>query len=456
MSKSILIVLLLVMTSCAVVVKPVQSPAVLPDKFSVTGASKLPDKWWESLHDPALNQLCGQALAGNFSLGSAFNRLEQARAVAKKSGAELVPEVIGTVSAGKSTSDSFASNDFSVGIAASYELDLWGRIRSARNAALLERNSVEEDVFSAAISITAEVASVWYQLTEQRLQLELLNRQIEINKNNVMLIKVRFSGAQASAADVYQQQQLLESVIGNQQTVIATINVLENQLAVLLGNSPGLLAVPTSGQYPVLPPLPDTGLSVSLMQRRPDVRKAYLAVQAADQRVASAIADRFPKLSLAANVEGNSPNLQSVLNNWLATVAGNLVLPLVDGQRRVAEVERNRAVVAEAINNYGAVMLKAVQEVENALVRERQQHLVVDNLARQVELARQSSNIIKLRYLNGVSDFLRVLSAMLSQQSLERNLLQAQQQLIQYRIDLYRALAGKFPFTNIRAAVTIK
>lgn len=456
MSKPIFIVLLLVMTSCAVMVKPVQSPAVLPAKFSVTGIIKPSDKWWESLHDPELNQLCGQSLAGNFSLGAAFNRLAQAQAIAKKSGAELVPEVIGTVSASQSTSGSFASNDFSIGVAASYELDLWGRIRSARNAALLERSSAEEDVFSAAISITAEVASVWYQLTEQRLQLQLLDRQIEINKNNVMLIKVRFSGAQASAADVYQQQQLLESVIGNRQTVVATITVLENQLAVLLGHAPGLLAVPTSGQYPVLPPLPDTGLSISLMQRRPDVRKAYLAVQAADQRVASAIAERFPKLSLSANVEGNSPNLQSVLNNWLATVAGNLVLPLIDGQRRVAEVERNRAVAAEAINNYGTVMLKAVQDVENALVRERQQRLVVDNLARQVELASQSSSIIKLRYLNGVSDFLRVLSAMLSQQSLERNLLQAQQQLIQYRIDLYRALAGKFPFTNIRAAATIK
>ncbi len=341
------------------------------------------------------------------------------------------------------------NEDLSLGLQASYEVDLWGRIRTATNAAILDVNAAEEDIYSAAITLTATIATTWYQLVEQRQQLRLLDQQIEINKNNVTLVKVKFAGSQASAADVFQQQQLLESVAGSRYTVVSNIAVLENQLAVLTGHAPGQMKSPLGENFPKLPPLPQTGLSLTLMQRRPDIRKAYFTVQASDQRIASAIADRFPKLSLSANTEANSPNFQSMLNNWLATIAGNLVLPIIDGKRRVAEVERNQAIAAEAVNNYASAMLEATKEVENALVQEQQQHFVVANLQRQVELARQASGIIRMRYINGISDFLRVLSALLSQQSLERNLLQAQQQLITYRVNLYRALAGRFPLTNV-------
>jgi outer membrane protein TolC len=124
------------------------------------------------------------------------------------------------------------------------------------------------------------------------------------------------------------------------------------------------------------------------------------------------------------------------------------VLPIIDGKRRVAEVERNQAVAAEALNNYATLLLSAAQEVENALVQERQQQLLVSNLEHQVTLAKRASELIRLRYINGAMDFLRVLSALLSQQSLERSLLQNRQQLIEYRISLYRALAGKFPLAS--------
>lgn len=434
--------------ACSTTIKEVPTPISLPTQFSLTGKAKLQDKWWLAFNDTTLNQLCEQALTDNFSLRAAFNRLDQARAIAKRSGAELIPQVSGAATATQASESPQGDSDFILGLAASYEIDLWGRIRSALNAAKLDANAAEADVFSAAISITAELATTWYKLSEQRQQLALLDKQIAINRDNVTLVTVRFKGAQATAADVFQQQQLLESVIGNRHTVVANIAVLENQLAVLTGKPPGAIALPKIEAFPLMPELPDTGLSLELIQRRPDIRRAYFAVQAADQRIASAIADRFPKLSLSASVEGNSPNLQSLLNNWLATVAGNLVVPIIDGRRRVAEVERTRAVSQEAMNNYATTLLNAVKEVENALIQERQQHTVVSNLEQQVALATQASNLIRLRYVNGAIDFLRVLSALLSQQALERNLLQARQELLGFRINLYRALAGNFPLKN--------
>lgn len=440
-----IVTIIVTLTACSVHVKDVPAPLALQPNFSASGIAQQPDQWWRSFNDSNLNQLCEKALSSNFSLAAVYNRLEQANAIAKKTGAELIPQVNGTVLGNHASRATPALKDFALGLASIYEIDLWGRIRNATNAAKLDVNAAEEDVYSAAISLTAEITTTWYRLIEQRQQLELLDRQIAINKNNVTLVTVRFRGAQASAADVFQQQQLLESVIGTRHTVVSTLAVLENQLAILTGNPPGTFELPNSTDFPTIPELPATGLSVQLMQRRPDVRKAYYTVQAADQRIASAIADRFPKFSLSANVEVGSPDFQSVLNNWLATIAGNLVLPVIDGKRRIAEVERTQAVAAEALNNYATAMLNAVTEVENALIQERQQQLLVKNLERQVELARQASNIIRLRYINGAMDFLRVLSAILSQQSLERSLLQNRQLLIEYRISLYRALAGRIP-----------
>jgi len=430
------------MTACSVAIKDVPTPVSLPERFSVTGQTKAPNQWWLTFNDAALNRLIDQALNENFTLLAAFNRLEQARAVAKKSGAELIPAVNGTMGATQRSTDSSTMNNLSVGLAASYELDLWGRIRANLHAAELDTLAAEEDIASAAISVSAEIASTWYKLVEQRQQLKLLDSQIKINHDNVSMVTTRFRLGQATAADVFQQSQLLEFVVGSRLTVIANIKVLENQLAILTGKSPGTAKIPEQDNFPALPPIPETGLSADLIQRRPDLRKAYFRIQAADQRIASAIADRFPKLGLSAGIDVNAPDLQSLFNNWMATIAGNLLMPLIDGGRRIAEVERNQAVSAEAVNNYAGTLLNAVKEVENALIQEHQQYQLALNLDKQVHLSQQASAQIRMRYIYGAMDFLRVLSALLSQQSLERNRLLAQQQLIDFRINLYRALAS--------------
>lgn len=431
--------------SCSVIVKDVPAPVKLPDRFSAGGQIPLPERWWQTFNDAALNRLIDQALADNFTLSAAFNRLDQARAVAKISGSELIPQLNGEFSATERTPNRLSTNDYTFGLAASYELDLWGRIRANIHAAELDANAAREDVDSIAISLTAEIAGTWYRLIEQRSQLQLLDRQIQINRDNADLIMTRFRGGQATAADVFQQRQLLESVIGDRHTVLATIKVLEYALSVLIGKAPGMVDLPDQDNFPELPPIPDTGLSAALMQRRPDMRRAYFRVQAADQRIASAIADRFPKLSLSAGVNTYAPDLQSLFNNWMATIAGNLVMPLIDGGRRIAEVERNRAVSAEALDDYATALLQSVKEVEDALIQEQQQHRLIERLDKQVELSRQATEQIRLRYSYGAMDFLRVLSALLSQQNLERTRLSAQQQLIDFRINLYRALAGGFP-----------
>ncbi|NOQ13862.1 MAG: TolC family protein, partial [Methyloprofundus sp.] len=292
-------------------------------------------------------------------------------------------------------------------------------------------------------------AIAWYRLIEQRSQLQLLKQQIKTNQDNVLITTSRFAGAQSSAADLFQQQQTLEARVGDKSDVLANIKVLEHQLAILTGDTPGMLQFADNQQLPDVPRQPQTGLGIDLIQRRPDLRLAYFRVQAADQRIASAIADRFPKLSLSANVDTLSPNLQSLFNNWIATLAGNLLLPIVDGGRRVAEVDRTQAVAAAALNNYATTVQQAIKEVEDALIQEQQQQQLINSLNKQYVLSQKATEQIRLRYMYGSMDFLRVLTTQISQQSLERSRLAAKRLLIEYRINLYRSLAGSWPLDSL-------
>jgi NodT family efflux transporter outer membrane factor (OMF) lipoprotein len=438
---------LLLNSACSVEVKKVPIPVELPKRFSKTGSILLAKKWWQIFNDTALNQLIEQALSNNFSLRSTFNRVEQARAVAKKSGASLTPAINLQVNGLRKLTDKLNSNGFSLGLMASYEVDLWGRIRANLQAAELDFYSAEEDLHTAAISLSAEIANSWYRLIEQRLQLQLLEQQISTNSRYNEILELRFRASQATAADVFQQRQLLENITGNKTKVIATIAVLKHQLALLLGQSTLTMTEPIPDSFPQLPALPQTGLTTDLIQRRPDLRKAYFEVQAADQRIAAAIADRFPKFSLSISVDTSAPNLQALFNNWLATLAGNLVLPIIDGQRRVAEVERHQALAKMALNNYATHLLTAVQEIEDALIQQQQQQQLVISLAQQLIFSQHASAQIKLAYSNGAENFLRLLSINLSQQDLQRDQLRAQRQLIEYHIALYRALAGAISLT---------
>ena len=458
MQKIKVIVLALLLPACAVTIDEVKTPVELPAQFSNSGSQKLTARWWQAFHDDELNRLCEQALTNNFSLKAAYNQLQQAQAIAKQAGAPLIPQLSTSLTDTSKITEKDTTNILSLGLgfATFYEVDLWGRIRNTQNAAILDAQASQEDVNAAAISLTAKIASTWFKLLEQRQQLDLLARQIAVNEKNVATIQVRYQSSQAAVADVLQQQQLLESARGNQLTVIATLAVLENQLAVLIGESPK--ANPSRppfskggekapflkgvGGFAFMPELPATNTPATVLQNRPDIKSAYLKIQSADQRIAAAIADRFPKLSLSANFGTNSPSLQSFFNNWLATLAGNLVMPLLDGGRRIAEVERNEAVSQQALNQYSNALLTAVGEVENALIQEKQQQQLVQNLTQQLQLAQQASERIRARYLFGAMDFLRVLSADTASQNLERTLLQAQQQLFDYRIALYKSLAG--------------
>jgi len=434
--------------ACSVNKKAFSPPVHVAETFSHSGDTPWLERWWLNFNDDGLSRLIVNALTENLDLLATYSRLEQAKAVAAKTGAELIP-ALNALTDAQGSLDGHSGNslmgDFSVAFAAGYELDLWGRIRAGIKAAKLDIESARQDIDTAAITLTAEIASAWYQLIEQRKLLRLLNAQIEMNKQYVKLVNVRFRAGIATPADVFQQQQLLEGVIGDRYTVQATIDVLLNQLAILSGQSPGQFTIETPDEFPELGDMPVTGLTSDLIARRPDIQKAYYRLQAADLRIAAAVADRLPKLSLSASINTSAPNLDGLFLNWMDTLAGNLLLPIIDGGRRIAEVDRNEALTNEALRLYGQTILQAINEVENALSQEQRQHQRVESLKTQLQYLNDANTNIAKRSAYGAFDFLRILSTLNSLQAMQRTLLRAQGVLIGFRIDLYRALAGHWP-----------
>ncbi len=378
--------------------------------------------------------------------------MAQAEAAARKEGAGRYFVLDGELSASrtysKRTSGSSGvaprtnSSTFLIGLLASYELDLWGRVRSTQQAALFDVHVSEEDLHAAAITLSAQVATTWYQLVEQYGQLELLNRQLETNEQVLDLVVFRFRHGKVEAVDVLQQRQLVESIKGDLANTKSRTKVLEHQLAILLGLSPETQVAEPMTQLVQLPPLPDTGIAADLIQRRPDIRRAYYNVLASDQRVASAIADRFPRISLSARVNTSSGKVRNLFDNWLATLAANMIAPIIDGGSRRAEVNRTKAIASERLNDYGEIILNSLGEVENALSQEQKQRDFIESLNKQLEISHLVIQRLRDSYTHGAVDYLRVLTALLSNQELERNILQAWRQLIEFRIDLCRSLAG--------------
>jgi NodT family efflux transporter outer membrane factor (OMF) lipoprotein len=463
MRRTTLLTLLLTLAatalpSCVHPTADVNPPLQIPEEFSADGAGAAPAEWWTAFDDEQLNSLVEQALADNFSLRVAWDRLDQAEAVARAAGSSLWPSLTGTGLASRTASRTAGRSTYtglySLGLTASYEVDLWGRVRSTSDAAGLDAMASAEDLQAAAITVSAQVAEVYVRLVEHHQQRTILNQQIDTNDKYLRIITERFRKGRVPAADVLQQEQLLESTRGELVLTRSAIAVLEHQLAVLLGRPPGSVSNGRPEKMLDVPPLPTPGLPADLIRRRPDLRAAERRVQAADHRVAAAIADQWPRLSLSADAATSGSRTRDLFDNWLATIAGNVTAPLFDAGLRQAEVDRTRAVLSERINSYGAEVLAALAEVEDALMQEARQSEYVDNLARQIDLSQKATERTLDQYSKGGADFTRYLTTLLNYQRLQRTYVAAQRDLVLFRIDLYRALAGSWPLDRPQPAGT--
>lgn len=427
-------------------------PVAVPESYGLaTGGEAYPDRWWTAFQDEKLNGLVHEALGGNFGVRQAQHRLEQAQAVARRAGAERIPQLSlqGSAARGRTLgSDATGTtvlqtgSQFGLNLAASYEVDLWGRVSAMKRAAALDAQTARDNLDTAAMTLVAQIVDTWYLLASLDSRLALLRGQLESTADQVRLLELRFETGHATAVDVLQQREQFAALRTLEPRLEAALATGRHQLAVLLGRPPQSSHDLAPVGLPMLPALPSTGLPADLLEKRPDVRAALNAVRAENERVAAALADRLPALRLTASAGYSAPDAAELFDNWLWNIAGNLLAPIIDGGRRRAEVDRSRAVARERLARCGEVLLNAMREVEDALVNESKQAELIARQAEQHDLARQTLNQARFRYERGLSDYLPVLTALGREQSVARDLVTARRDHLSYRIQLYRALGG--------------
>ena len=434
------------LTRCSPKATESMLPLEPPASFSYSGEQELPEKWWTSFEDERLNELVSEALDSNFNLLSVWQRFRVAEAVVDREESYLLPDIDAFFSAGRSypEPDFRGGENQQFGLSAAYEVDLWGRIRSQIQAERYRAEASLLDYRAAAISLSAEITLTWYRLMATWNQLALAQEQIETNEKILKLIVARFGSGQIRGVDILRQKQLVEAAREQQIVAESQIQVLENQLAVLLGAPPQQEITYNPDSLPPPPPLPKTGIPVELVRRRPDVQNAYYVLLAADQEVASAISARYPRLAFSLSSSARSNEVNDLFKNWAYSLGANLVAPLFYGGRLNAEVDRTRAFKQQLLYEYGQTVLVAFREVEDALIQERKQQERLQVLEEQLTLTQQAYKQLRVEYFNGLSDYLAVLTAIDREQQLQRDLISAKLTLLEYRIDLYRALAGGF------------
>ena len=456
--KNITLLLCCLTLACSLhkVDETIEAPQFTPPAFSQSGSSALSGTWWTALEDPVLDGLIDQALTGNLDLEAARSRLDQFRALEMRRNQMPVIAVDAGLGRGRSNfgNQTVTESVYSMNAGVSWEVDLWKRLESIDRAEALDSAAVRSDMEAFALTLSASVARTLYGIVAGREQLNLLEEQAETNRKLLEVIEVRFENAQGSAVDVFQQREQLASIRAAIPPVRSRVEVLEHQLAVLLGRSPTEALAAKGNVLPQLPDMPDAGLPVALLQNRPDIRAAAFRVNSADYRLGAAIAARYPTLRLSGSTGSSASSVGDLFSNWIWNLFGGLAAPVFDQKSLESEELRNRAVLKEVTTRYEQTVLLALQEVEDALAREKHRRDYIARLREQETLAQAALDSGQTRYLEGVGNFLTVLTELQALQRVQRTIVDARLLMIQDRIDLYQALGGDWTAHLAKATST--
>ncbi len=445
------LVFLVFAASCGNKITTRDVPVAVPETFSLsTGASALETDWWKSFEDPALNSLIDSALYYNLDLKSSWYQVAQEASNVAIIASERVPQVFLELQGGASrpVPDFVGGENTQLSLRSSYEVDLWGRVKQSKLAAQNRLKASFLDYQTLAISIAGEVALTWFSLQAFQEQLDLIQEQTEYNQQVLALIRARFASGQVRGVDILRQEQLIQNTQEQATAIQIEVKTLQNRLTVLLGAAPGSISLPSENALPELGPLPDAGLPMELINRRPDIQSSFNQMEAADREVAVAISNTYPRLTFNFTGALRSNTLTNLVESQAASLTSSLLMPLFYGGRLNAEKEQAEAFREQQIQAYGQTVLLALQEVEDALIRESLQKERIGYLESQLDLAERAFQQLRVEYLNGSIAYLDVLVSLDQMQQLKRDLVSAELDQLLFRVALFRALAGGFETPN--------
>ncbi len=402
--------------------------------------------WWEVFADSVLNDLVDKASRNNTSVQVAAGRLLQARAIAGLTDANRFPQVglgAGATRQNNSTTGNVAQTVVSAGVNLSYEVDLFGKLSAASDAASLDAQSREALLRSTQLLVQADVAQTYLNLRALDTERTLVHDTLQAYRNTLRLTQVRFKEGDVAELDVVRVQSEVASTESEALALDQRRAVLEHALAVLVGEVASSFEVAPALWSTALPVVP-AGVPSTVLTRRPDISAAQSTMQAAQARVGVARAAWFPTFSLTANGGHAAPDIKDLfkLSTQAWGVGTLLSLPLFDGGRREAGLQNANAELDIALANYREQVLVAFRDVEDQLSAIR---LLADQAQAQSRSVASSSRATLLsdsRYRNGFVSQLELLDAQRSELRNRRLALQVQTAQYLATVGLIRALGG--------------
>jgi len=462
------------LTACKVGPNFTEPKEPVPEHYAGALDSQVSDSnpqsfWWQEFHDPELDRLEAQAATGNLDLKAAFLRIVEARSQVQLARSQGLPSLEGTASYNREqlglagilksqhvtltpTEEGLVGslekplNLYQLGFDASWELDLFGKVRRAVEAADANSLAAAESRNDLLVSLQAEVAQTYFQLRASQMLRKITADQVAAQSDVLELTQSRHQHGLAGEADVDTAGAQLSTLQSALPPYAQTIAAARHALAVLTGQTPEALDAEfgDSGELPSLPQAVPVGLPATLARRRPDIRESEAALHAATAQVGVSVASLFPDISLSGTY-GLRNSSAGYLFDWdskFYTFGPTVSVPIFHGGALVANVRLSRAQAAEAALQYRKTVLGALQEVEDGLSNLHEDALRTAALKDSVASDQKALAVDVDAYQHGLITYISVLT-------LQIQTVQAQQQLAQAAlaqstdlVKLYKALGG--------------
>jgi multidrug efflux system outer membrane protein len=456
MALSLLMPLL---AGCAVGPDPMSPAANLPTHWS--DVSRKPSRqpavslarWWRRLDDPLLSALIGEAVEGNLDVAAAKARIREARALLRQASGALLPQISGSGSATANrtaaASDDVGattSNQFRAGFDSSWELDLFGANRRAKEAATYNVEASEEDLRATLLTLIGDVASSYIEARGYQARAALARRSAASQRATAALTQNKLNAGSASAVDTAKAVAQAASTEANIPTNEAAYKEAVHRLGVLLGRDPAAVAARLARATPIpAPRLPlPKGIPADVLAMRPDVRKAERQLAQSTAKIGQAEAALYPDVSLSGSVSTTALKLgdlgKSSTIGW--SIGPTLSVPIFNGGKLRGAVEAAQAQRDEYHVAWRRAVLTALEDVENGIVALAQERIRIRSLTESAQRYREAARLSRSLYESGSSSFLDVLDAERSQFSAEDALLQSRVNVAKDYVALAKALGG--------------
>lgn len=472
--KNIQIVILsviscVIFSGCTTVGPNYQSP--VPPKiesFSTDGAIKASEganmaDWWKKLHDPQLNELIEHAIANNHDIRIAFSRILEARANKGVAQSEQLPKINAGASAsalrlsetGLETANLPANavenfdptqELYEGGFDASWEVDLFGRVKRSIEAADAEIGISEAGLEDAMVTLLSEVARNYVEIRLVQAKIDITETNLELQRKTLDLTVKRFNHGMDTRLNITRSEALIADTEARIPALKAKEKILRHRIATLLGETPNYLNQVLDNK-PEIPSFPNdivVGIPADLLRNRPDIRSAERGLAAQVARIGIAESDFYPRLRFKGSVGLSTVDIQGATldNSWIGSFGPSFTWAILDGGAIRSRVAAADARAKTALVLYERVVIRAYEEVENALVEHAEELRRREHLKQAVSANMDANELSSRLYSSGLVDYINVLDT-------QRELLKTQETLIESNaivtysiISLYKAFGG--------------